>query len=225
MNIGVVIQARMGSKRLPGKVLLAISGKTILQHIFWRLDSIRVDVRVIVATSDKSEDDVISKHCQDCNVPVFRGSESDVLDRYYKCAVSEKFDNVVRLTADNPFPDVDELENLITNHLEFNYDYSHSFGILPIGVGAEIITFTALEKIWQAAVLPAHREHINDYIYDNLEKFKVGNINIGVAKRAPTLRLTVDTEEDYEYVCSLAGKFPVGYLKTEEAIKLASRFV
>lgn len=211
----------MGSTRLPGKVLLPISGRTILQHIFCRLNSIKVDVRVIVATSLKPEDDEIVEHCDSCNVKVFRGSELDVLDRYYKCAVSEGFNHVVRLTADNPFPDIAELENLISYHLQFNYDYTHSFGLLPIGVGAEIISFTVLEKIWRVAVLPRHREHINDYIFDNAKKFKIGNPNIGREKCASTLRLTVDTLEDYQYVCRLADKFADEQLKTEEAIKLA----
>ena len=211
----------MGSKRLPGKVLLPVAGKTIIQHILGRLDSLKAAVFVIVATSDSPEDDVIAKHCQDCNVPVFRGSELDVLDRYYKCAVSEQFDHLVRLTADNPFPDIDELEKLITHHLQFNCDYSNSFNFMPIGVGAEIIAFTALEKIWKTARLPAHREHINDYIYDNPKKFKIGNIDISPAKYAPTLRLTVDTIEDYEFVCRLVGSPRAVCLTTEELIKLA----
>ena len=113
MNVGVIIQARMGSTRLPGKVLKPIAGKVLLDHVLGRLSLLAYPVKVVVATSDLPQDDAIVRHCQSRSVAVYRGSETDVLDRYYQCACENGFAHVVRLTADNPFTDVEELQRLI----------------------------------------------------------------------------------------------------------------
>src|SRR5438132_7244820 len=107
--IGAVVQARMGSTRLPGKVLLPIAGRPLLDHVVGRLSQLRNKVLAVVATTDTSTDDVISERCGYLGVECFRGSEHDVLDRYVACARAYGLDHVVRLTADNPFTDIDEL--------------------------------------------------------------------------------------------------------------------
>lgn len=222
MTVGVIIQARMGSTRLPGKALKPIAGKVLLDHVLGRLALLRIPVQVVVATSDLQQDDVIAHHCEAAGVSVFRGSEMDVLDRYYECAGKYGFDHVVRLTADNPFTDMEELQHLIELHLEQGNDYTHSFGMLPLGVGAEIFTFPALEQSAQEGHAPNHREHVNEYIQEHPEQFCIGVLEVVATKRRADLRLTVDTEEDYRCACAIAGHAPDRWVGTEEAIRLCS---
>ena len=107
----------MGSSRLPGKVLKPIAGRVLLDHVLDRLSLLEFPVKKVVATSDLAQDAAIVQHCLNKRVDVFRGSESDVLDRYYQCARHYSFDHVIRLTADNPFTDIEELRRLIEQHL------------------------------------------------------------------------------------------------------------
>lgn len=220
MRVGVIVQARMGSTRLPGKVLKPVAGKALLDHVLGRLSLLEYPVKVVVATSDLPQDDAIALHCRSRDVAVFRGSESDVLDRYYKCASEHRFAHIVRLTADNPFTDMEELQRLIEQHLNQNKDYTHSFGSMPLGVGAEIFTFAALEKSAREGHAPNHREHVNEYIQENPDVFRIGVLEVTAAKRCPDLRLTVDTEEDYQRACAIAGHAPGRWVGTEEAIQL-----
>ena len=223
MKVGVIIQARMGSTRLPGKVLKPIAGKVLLDHVLGRLSLLAYPVKVVVATSDLPQDDAIACHCQSRCVAVFRGSETDVLDRYYKCACENGFEHVARLTADNPFTDLEELHRLIEQHLTQHNDYTHSFGSMPLGVGAEIFTFAALEKSVLEGHACNHREHVNEYIQENPDMFRIGVLEIPVVKCRQDLRLTVDTEDDYKRACAIAEHAPDRWVWTEEAIQLCSR--
>jgi spore coat polysaccharide biosynthesis protein SpsF len=223
VKVGVIIQARMGSTRLPGKVLMPIAGKALLDHVLGRLSLLVYPVKVVVATSDLLQDDAIVRHCQSIGVAVFRGSETDVLDRYYECACENRFEHVVRLTADNPFTDMEALQRLIEQHLTLRNDYTHSFGSMPLGVGAEIFTFDALEKSVLAGHAPNHREHVNEYIQENPDIFRIGVLEIPAAKCRPDLRLTVDTEDDYQRACAIAEQAPDRWVWTEEAIRLCSQ--
>lgn len=215
----------MGSTRLPGKVLKPIAGKVLLDHVLGRLSLLEFPVKVVIATSDQSQDDVIARHCTSRGVAVFRGSETDVLDRYYQCARANRFEHVVRLTADNPFTDIEELQRLIEQHLSQHNDYTHSFGSMPLGVGAEIFTFAALERSAREGNAPNHREHVNEYIQEHPDVFRIGVLEVNAAKRRSDLRLTVDTEEDYLYACAIAGHAPERWVGTEEAIRLCLRSV
>ena len=225
MSVGIIIQARMGSARLPGKVLKPIAGKALLDHVLCRLSLLAYPVKVVVATSVLPQDDAIAQHCLSRGVAVFRGSETDVLDRYYLCARENGFEHVVRLTADNPFTDVEELQRLIEQHVAQHNDYTHSFGSMPLGVGAEIFTFAALERSVREGHAPNHREHVNEYIQENPGSFRIGVLEVAAAKQRPDLRLTVDTEDDYQRACAIAGHAPDRWVGTEEAIQLCSRSV
>lgn len=222
VKVGAIVQARMGSTRLPGKVLRPIVGKPLLDHVLGRLATLDYPVRVVVATSSLPKDDAIAVHAVAKGVAVFRGSEQDVLDRYYRCADEYGFDHVVRLTADNPFTDIDELRRLIELHQAEGNDYSHSFGVLPIGAGSEIFTFEALRRSAHEGDDPRHREHVNEYILDHLDAFKVGVLQVEAAKSRPDVSLTVDTEEDYRRACAIAGHDPDRWIGTREAIRLCS---
>jgi len=214
----------MGSTRLPGKILQPIAGRPLLEHILGRLATLRHSARIVIATSDTPRDDVVAAFCAERGVECFRGSEQDVLGRYYHCARLRDFDPIVRLTGDNPFTDVEELDRLIDFHHAGCYDYSSSFDQLPVGVGAEIFTFAALERSYLEGHAPHHREHVDEYILENADLFRCGRLAVPEHKNRPTLRLTVDTPDDLRRAQLLAEQSAGPWLTTEEAINLCSRF-
>jgi len=193
--IGVILQARIASTRLPGKVLLPFGGTTLLGWIVRRLKELPWPI--VVATSTEPQDSAIEEHCSRDGVMSFRGSELDVLDRYYHCMIMRGFTDVIRLTGDNPFPDVQEIVNLVSLHCAGRFDYSHSFGELPVGVGAEVLSGAALTESWREGWSPKHREHVNEYILDHPHRFNIGVLSVAPGKRSPATRLTIDTDEDY----------------------------
>jgi spore coat polysaccharide biosynthesis protein SpsF len=218
MTIGVVIQARMGSTRLPGKVLRPIAGRPLLDHVIGRLSSLRNDVLLIVATTVEKNDDVIVERCDKLGVKCFRGSEHDVLDRYVKCARAHALEHIVRLTADNPFTDIEELDRLIDLHLNQGNDYTHSFGVMPVGVGAEIFAREALEQSDRNGHAANHREHVNEYVQESPHIFRIGHLDVPAAKNHPEISLTVDTKDDYDRACRIAGQDPGRWISTLEAL-------
>lgn len=221
-SVGLVVQARMGSTRLPGKVLRPVGHLPLLGHVIGRLALLSHPWPVVVATSTDARDDAIADWCGQAGVTTFRGSEQDVLDRYVQCARASGFDHVVRLTADNPFTDIPELERLVQHHLAGGFDYTHAFGMMPLGVGAEVFTRTALERSHVEGLESHHREHVNEYIQEHPEQFRIGVLDVPSNKRAPDLRLTVDTEEDWRRADALARQTQGHWLGTQEAITLCS---
>jgi spore coat polysaccharide biosynthesis protein SpsF len=218
MTIGAVIQARMASTRLPGKVLRPIAGRPLLDHVVGRLSLLRNEVLPIVATTVENKDDIIVERCGKLGVKCFRGSEQDVLGRYVACAQAYTLNHVVRLTADNPFTDIEELDRLVGLHLSEGNDYTHSFGVMPLGVGAEIFARGALEQSDRDGRAPNHREHVNEYIQENPQLFRIGQLNVPAAKNHPEISLTVDTEDDYIRACRIAGRSPGRWISTLEAL-------
>ncbi len=221
-QIGIVIQARMGSTRLPGKVLMPLGGTTLLGWIVQRLRDLPWPL--VIATSDQMQDDAIACQCEQTGVYCFRGSEQDVLDRYYQCAAAYCFAHVIRLTGDNPCPDIEALQQLVALHLSSVADYTHSFGELPIGMGAEIIKFEALEVSWREGQAAHHREHVNEFILERPTRFRTVRLDIPASKHAPDLRFTIDTQEDYQRI---SGYLNVGtnvHIGTEALIRQCSSF-
>ncbi|MBW7961130.1 cytidylyltransferase domain-containing protein [Bradyrhizobium sp. BR 10261] len=218
MTTGVVIQARMGSTRLPGKVLKPIAGRPLLDHVVGRLSMMRANAVPIVATTVESKDDIIARRCTELGVECFRGSELDVLARFTECARVYALDHIVRLTADNPFTDIEELDRLIELHLAAGNDYTHSFGVLPVGVGAEIFSRAALESSNRDGHRANHREHVNEYIQENPAIFRIGQLAVPAAKNHPEVSLTVDTEADYVRACRIAESRAGCWISTVEAL-------
>lgn len=223
--IGIIIQARMGSTRLPEKVLKKIQDKNLLEHILFRLSKLEHSVQVVIATSILEKDDAIEFFCKKSNIRFFRGSESNVLERYYMCAKENNFKQIVRLTGDNPFLDVEELDNLIELHIKTNADYSRSFASLPKGVGAEIFTFEALELSYKNGFKENHIEHVNEYIEENEDKFKIEELEVKGEKNRPDCSLTVDTKEDYKKACFIVENAKDEYITTQKAIELCLQYV
>ena len=222
--LGIIIQARMGSNRLPGKILKPIGDKLLLEHILFRLTKLKSEAVIIVATSTEGKDDEVDQFCGEKNVRCFRGSEENVLERYYLCAKQFGFDEIIRLTADNPFVDIEEIDRLIDLFRKEKADYAESFGNLPCGIGAEIFTFAALEKDYNESSMPHHFEHVNEYILENPDKFKTVTLTVSDSKNRSDIRLTVDTQEDYERACYIVENCNEEYVSSETAIKLALDF-
>ena len=215
----------MGSTRLPGKVLKKIGDKNLLKHILFRLSKLKREVKVVIATSDLSKDNELERFCLNNKTLCFRGSEQNVLQRYYLCAKENNFSHIVRLTGDNPFVDIEELDNLIDLHINSHSDYSRSFSVLPKGVGGEIFTFSALELSYKHGKKDNHLEHVNEYIEENEDQFTISELEVYKEKNRPEISLTVDTAEDYKKACYIVNHSAEEYITTQEAIKLCLQFV
>ena len=203
-NIVCIIQARMGSSRLPGKVLKQICGQPMLGWVVKRASRSRLISSIIVATTIDPGDDMIEAFCKSEGIPCFRGSEFDVLDRYYQAAKAQHADIVVRLTADCPFIDAALIDETIEKLLETKADFAANRlpppyqRTYPIGLDTEVATFKALETAWKLAEKPFEREHVMPYLYDPQNTFKV--MVIDADKNYGNQRWTVDTPEDLEFI-------------------------
>lgn len=221
--IGIVLQARAGSTRLPGKVLRVMAGRTMLGHHLVRLRQAKKADKLIVAIPDGEDNDYLARHCRIEGVDCFRGSEDDVLARYFACAQHFHLDHIVRATADCPLVDPDELDALIVFHLREGADYSSSKNevgcTLPNGTGGEIFSFDALARAHREGHEAHHREHINEYVLEHPELFKIAAYREPAAKTAPQIELTVDTQEDFAFVEGIIAHFEGDHqLMTTEAI-------
>lgn len=215
----------MGSSRLPGKVLRTIHSRTLLEHVLFRLEHLSHPAIIVVATTELDRDDAIEALCVEGNIRCFRGSDENVLQRYYLCARHYGFSHILRLTADNPFTDIVELDRLIKLHLADGNDFSHSFASLPIGVGAEIFTFQALEDSYQNGQEAHHIEHVDEYMLENPDRFRTGELIVTGDKNIPDVRLTIDTEDDYRQACYIVENASNDFVSTEEAVRLCMQFV
>lgn len=223
-KVGIILQARMGSHRLPGKILKDIGGKPLLGHVVTRLERRTTGTQFVIATSTLPQDDAVESFCGALQVDCFRGSEENVLERYVQCARAYGFEHIVRMTGDNPFPDVEELNRLIDFHLSGGLQFSENFSVLPLGIGMEILTRYALEESLAKASLPKHFEHADEYVLDNLGNFRHGICLPPESKRHPEIRLTVDTPEDYRCACYIVKHAGEDYITTETAIALRRQY-
>lgn len=214
----------MGSTRLPAKVLRPIRGIPLLEYIVRRLAHLRHAAQIVIATTVSDRDDILAEFCGRLQLACYRGSEANVLERYYLCARENRFSQIVRLTADNPFADMEELDRLLKLHFDSRSDFSHSFGSLPVGVGAEAFTFQALERSFVCGSAPHHLEHVDEYMLEHPEQFKTSKLTVIGPKNRPDLRLTVDTEEDYRRACFVADRAQAEHVGTEEAIRLCMQY-
>jgi len=200
-KIGVIVQARMGSSRLPGKVLKTLAGKPMLEWILLRLQqSKRLDT-IILATTDKAKDSPIVELAEHLNIPYFLGSEHDVLERYYLAAKKFQLTHILRITADCPFTDpelVDEvIEAFIKSPLKPDFAANNFIRTYPRGTDVAMMTFEALEKAWNEANEDYERVHVTPYIRQNKDIFQ--HLSVEGDKDCGELRWTVDTIEDFAF--------------------------
>ena len=248
MKVIAIIQGRMSSSRLPGKILADIAGQPMLQRVFTRTARAATVTETIFATTLDASDDPVAEYCEFSGIPFTRGSQFDVLDRYYQTAKQAKADVVVRITADCPAIDPALIDNavnaiwgrfkgmqnpldslnrpMLPDELVFAADFVCNrlpppwHRTFPIGLDVEVCTFVALQKSWQEAKEPQHREHAMPYFYEGVELSAISRqLSEGVSPRGFRIvllnhttdfgdyRWTVDTPEDLEFMRQVYSRF------------------
>lgn len=200
-NITAIIQARLGSTRLPGKTLMTIEGDSILGHLVKRVKVSKYVNNIIIATTTKEKDSAIVNFAKNNDLKFYRGSEEDVLDRVYKTAIEYDVDTIVRVTPDCPLLDPRVVDLVISKYIEGNYDYVSNVitPTFPDGLDTEVFSFRTLEKTWHEARLPSEREHVTAYIVKHPDKFRQFNVK-REGEDLSGMRWTVDTQRDLEFV-------------------------
>lgn len=202
MHVVAIVQARMTSTRLPGKVLLEVEGKPLLAYLVERLRRARTINEICIATTVNETDDVLAEFCEEQGINCFRGSEHDVLSRYYHAAVESKADVVVRITSDCPLIDPVVVDRVVDAYLnkdeEFDYVSNSLQRTYPRGMDTEVFSFKVLEEAYNQASKPYEREHVTPYLYQHPERFRL--LNVTFEECQAQHRWTVDTHEDFELV-------------------------
>lgn len=198
--IAAIIQARMGSTRLPGKVLKKIEDKTVLEHIYDRVKASENIDRIIIATTTNPEDDKIEDLCKEHCFSCFRGDQDNVLKRYYEATKKFRVDTIVRITADDPLKEPRVIDKAILKLLSGNYSYVSNTikPTYPEGIDVEVFTFESLEKAFNQAKLQSEKEHVTPYIWKHPELFNIYNIEND--RDLSSLRWTLDSEDDLIFI-------------------------
>jgi len=206
MQVSAIIQVRMGSTRLPGKVMKKLNGISLLECQLNQLQYCRLLDQIIIATTTNPEDNIIEKFAHSKDIQCFRGSSLDVLDRYFQCAKKFNLKHIARITSDCPLIDPTIVDQTIEIYNKETYDYVNNFykRSFPSGTEVEIISFNTLEKTWKEAKKPSEREHVTPYIYNNPMKFKIGKLEY--KKNISNLHWAVDRIEDLKLVKTLYQK-------------------
>lgn len=195
--ITAIVQARTGSTRLPNKIFVDLCGKPLIWHIINRLKYSKLIDKIVVATTTNPNDEKLVKWCNDNNIPAFRGSEDDVLSRFFFCAKEHKSSIIVRITADDPFKDpkiIDQVIDVLINEA-LDFAYNNNPPSFPEGLDTEVFTYDALKIAYDNAKDIYEREHVTQYMYRHPEIFKQKNISY--KENISYLRWTLDTSEDY----------------------------
>lgn len=224
MKTVAIIQARIGSTRLKNKMLLSLHGKPIIEWVIKRVQKAELLDDLIVAIPDTKENNLLESYCHNYGVKTYRGAENDVLDRFFKAAIIVKASKIVRICADNPLIDPEEIDNLITffNNNECDYAYNHIpyNNYYPDGLGAEIVSLQTLEKL-NLKAKKTEREHVFNYIRTNQAEFRIKTFDpIFKELWHPELKFDIDTIKDYEYLHS--QKYVIG-INSIELVKLFNK--
>jgi len=221
-----IVQGRMDSSRLPGKILADVAGQPMLSRVYIRTSRAAAVTETVFATTTDSSDDPVAEYCDFAGIPFVRGSQYDVLDRYYQAAREFNADVVVRVTADCPVIDPDLIDHAVNTLLGGEYDFVANrlpppFGrTYPIGLDTEVCKFAALERAWKDARQAFHREHVMPYLYEGVELSSVSRrLSEGVSPRGFKVaqlhhttdfgdyRWTVDTPADLEFIRQVFARF------------------
>jgi spore coat polysaccharide biosynthesis protein SpsF len=225
-KVVAIIQGRMSSSRLPGKILAEIVGQPMLQRVFLRTSRSVTVTETIFATTTDSSDNPVAEYCDSSGIPFTRGNLYDVLDRYYQAAQGAKADIIVRVTADCPVIDSTLIDDAVNTLLEGEYDFAANRlpppfeRTYPIGLDVEVCTFAALEKAWMESTETFHREHVMPYLYEGVQLSAISRQRSeGVSPRGFRIALlnhatdfgdyrwTVDTPEDLEFIRQVYNHF------------------
>ena len=223
MRVVGIIQARMASSRLPGKILADVCGRPLLERVVNRARrAVQLD-EVVVATTDQPADDATAATNAALDVPCFRGSETDVLDRYLHAARAHRADVVVRLTADCPLLEPAVIDRVTTQLIDAGCDYASNTidCTYPDGLDAEAMTLTALECAWREANRASQREHVTPFIRENPARFRLASVRS--ARDLSALRWTVDTPQDLEFVRAVYADLGPGDFDMHDVLRLLER--
>ena len=219
-KVAFIIQARMKSVRLPGKVLMPIplnNGKPLIQWIVDELRSRSLNSKIILATSTNIENNVLADYCSLHSIECYRGHEENVLSRFIEIAKSEKFDVIVRLTGDNPLVDISLLNKAIRYHLSSRNDYTYTAG-LPLGMNFEIICPSALLGLEKVVTTIEEKEHVTLFLRSS-GKYKTGLLNLAEDLALKDLRLTIDYPSDFLVVSQVLEFCKNGLISKINAIE------
>jgi len=229
MKVVCIVQARTGSTRLPNKILLKLFEKELLILELERvIESERID-HIVIATTDKEPDLIVEELIHSYNNPkvdTFRGSEDDVLDRYYQAAKKHRADVIVRITGDCPLIDWELIDKIIDEFLKGDYDYVSNIlptRTFPRGLDVEVLSFEVLEWMWKNCHKKSEREHVTTYIRENSEKYKIRNIENEID--LSNLRWTLDEQNDFELIEAIYKElYPQNKkFKTKDILKLLGK--
>lgn len=206
MRTVAIVQARMGSTRLPGKILKDLAGETMLGRVVRRLRGAKQIDEVLIATTDSPTDDAIVAECQRYSIAVFRGHQDDVLDRYFEAAKFTGAEVVVRVTSDCPLIDPEITERTIRAFMDHSPDYASNTIVrtFPRGLDTEVVSMAALTRAWQEARRPYEREHVTPYILEHPEEFVL--LPVVGDQDYSAHRWTVDMPEDLEFVRAIYNR-------------------
>ena len=231
MKIGIILQTRMGSSRLPGKVLMkADETNLMLDYSINQLKHCKNSDKIIVATSNLDRDDPIEEHCKTLNMDFFRGDEQDVLDRHYQCAKKYSLSHIVRIPSDKPLIDPQIVDSIIDFFKENDFDYVANFEITqknnslifnstyPSGTEVEIFSFNALEMAWKNAKTSDEREDVTPHLYLNPKIFKIKHIH--QSKNLSHFRWSLDYENDMHLIREIIKRISNRPILTNDIIKL-----
>lgn len=219
MKTIVIIQARMGSSRLPGKILMPLGSTDNLTYVTERCKKIDGVSKVLVATSSLSQDDAVEKWCENHQISCYRGSEEDVLDRFIQAAKLYEPDYVIRVTADCPFVDYEMASDMVALMKKEQVDIIDLEGQLPRGLAVEVISYKALQYIDEKGHENRHREHVTYYAYEFKEQFTRVSYVADEMRNEPSLRITLDTDADYELLSKVASHFDDVFVSSVDVIK------
>ena len=201
----------MGSTRLPNKMSEELGGFSIIEWVISRCKQSKLINKLVLATSSSVENDYLIKISRENLVESYRGSENNVLSRFVEISLKEKADIIVRICADNPLIDSNEIDKIIESFL--NNDSDYSFNHIPAmnnnyvdGIGAEVFSSDTLYRISNLVINPIHFEHVTKYIWDNQSEFSINTINAPTGLDFPNVRLDIDTKNDFMYAEFLLNK-------------------
>ena len=214
-----IIQARTGSARLPKKVIQKIDNDlTVLDYVIDQVKYSQKIEKIIVATTDLIEDDLICKYANLQKIECFRGSSEDVLDRFYQCAKKYSAKTIVRITADNPLIDPNIIDKVINEYNKCDFITNTLERTFPYGTEVEVFSFVSLEKAWENAKKPSEREHVTPFIRNPKNKFVLKNIKN--QKNISNFRYTVDKLEDLQLVKEIIKNISTRPIFLQDIIKL-----
>lgn len=223
MNPTAIIQVRMGSNRFAGKILKKLNKITILECFFEQLEYSQSLKNKIIATSSNSRDDVIVNFAKENNIEFFRGSETDVLDRFYKCAQEFSIQDIVRMTPDCPFIDPIVIDKVINFYVNNTFDFVSNTlqRTFPYGNDVEVFSFTALETSWKNAKKPSEREHVTPFIYNNPNMFSITQVKY--SKNLTHLHWTLDRKEDLMFIRAIYKKIRKKPILIEDILQILKK--